>query len=159
MRKNLLKKEISIGIIILFVGAGITSSAIGGNLVLFNTITVPDDYPTIQEAIDHSNDGDIIEVGFTIQNSGIDYLYNKAGIDIRSNYNIISDNNLGPNNMFGINIEGYSNNIIDENYININFGDGLHLSCSNNNTITGNTITNNVYDGICITNNCSERCV
>ncbi len=91
-------------------------------------------------------------MGFTIENSGNEWY--DSGIDIRSNHNTISDNNLGPNNAFGIYVESSCNNIIEKNYITSN-DDGIHLSCSDNNTITGNTITNNFYDGICITNHTS----
>jgi len=57
------RKIITIGIISMFLLAGITViSATGKVTTMLNEIVVPDDYPTIQEAIDHANDMDIIRV-------------------------------------------------------------------------------------------------
>ena len=199
MNRNLCKKGMVLGMIFLFVGASVVPNISGNNPVFTDIFIVPDDYPTIQDAIDNASDGDTIQVrsgtyyenvfvdksvtiigedkettiidgnllgdvvyvsanwvnisGFTIQNSGnIEFV--DAGIHIRSNYNAISDNNLGPNGMFGIYIESSCKNTIEENYITSNV-DGIHLSGSDNNTITGNTIKNNDWDGICITNHTS----
>lgn len=118
------------------IGEGKETTIIDGNL-LGDVLYVTADWVNIS--------------GFTIQNSGnTNNAYSEAGIDIRSNNNTILDNNLGPNNVFGVYVCG-SYNIIEENYITSN-DDGIHLRNSDNNTITGNTITNNAYDGICITN-------
>lgn len=62
MKSNKIRKSLVVGIIILFVGASFIPNVIGNNPVFTKTIVVPDDYPTIQQAIDNASDGDRIEV-------------------------------------------------------------------------------------------------
>ncbi len=84
--------------------------------------------------------------GFTIQKSG-DGLVD-AGINIRSNYNTISDNKIILNNENGIYLSFSNGNKITRNFISYNVDDGIDFDDSNDNTITSNTITNNIPEGI-----------
>jgi len=90
------------------------------------------------------NDNVIIS-GFTIQNSG-DFGWD-AGVDIHSNYNIISDNII-TSNTEGIKFRASSsyNNILN-NAIISNTDDNIWLYYANDNIISGNNISNN-YRGI-----------
>jgi len=59
----MMKKTIAIGLMSMLLLTSITAlSAFGKVTSTTNEIVVPDDYPTIQEAIDHANDMDIIRV-------------------------------------------------------------------------------------------------
>jgi len=59
----MLSKALVLGIICLFIGAGVVPSIGGNNINGFvDTIIVPDDYPTLQEAIDNAKNGDTIQV-------------------------------------------------------------------------------------------------
>jgi len=102
--------------------------------------------------IDGNKSGNVIDIisdrviidGFTIRNG---YYYD--GININSNYNTITDNNINSNNWNGIDL-GYSSfNTIKSNLIKLNNADGIRLYFSDNNTITCNTIISSYYgDGI-----------
>jgi parallel beta-helix repeat protein len=159
----------------------------------------PDNYTTIQVAIDDANDGDTVYVfddsspyyenviinksinligedrnitvidgkgngdvvyvsadfvtirGFTIQNSG-SYWNNyldiyDAGLELKSNYNIICDNIIANNNFFGVILDNSSYNVyISDNIITNNYATGIILAnSSNNNRIFSNSITNNDF--------------
>jgi parallel beta-helix repeat protein len=78
--------------------------------------------------------------GFTIQSVGNPYM--GIGIQISSNHNTITDNNIISNNNSGIYLELCSNNIITGNNISNNLN-GIDL-WSNSNTISGNKISNNM---------------
>ena len=62
MSKDVFGKGIVLGIIILFVGAGVVPNIVGEETYFGDTITVPDDYPTIQEAVDAANSDDTVFV-------------------------------------------------------------------------------------------------
>ncbi len=103
--------------------------------------------------IDGNNNGIIVKItadrvsvsGFTIQNSGSNS--KDAGIEVRSNHNIISSNNIFSKNHNGMSLSSSSNNTVIGNNISSNNHDGISLGSSSNNTIIGNNISNN-YDGI-----------
>lgn len=109
--------------------------------------------------IDGSKTGDVIFIsadfvnisGFTIRNgSSKGFRHDKktvimdAGIDIHSNFNIISDNNISLNGYFGICIYAGSNNILSNNIISENEY-GIYLGSSNENTISDNIISDNEF--------------
>jgi parallel beta-helix repeat protein len=104
--------------------------------------------------IDGSGNGSVISIsvdwvnisGFTIQKSG-DGLVD-AGINIDSNYNTISGNNIIFNNENGIYLSFSNNNRITGNFISSNVDDGIDFDDSNDNIITENTITYNIPEGI-----------
>jgi len=136
--------------------------------------------------IDGTGDGNVIYIDadsvyvsrFTIQNGGLKFPY--GGINIRSNYSTISDNNLENNfygidmyysennhivgnnivnnNQCGIYLEGSSNNNISENLINTQPYNGIGFyNSSNNNNIFKNTILNNQYSGVRTTECCGNN--
>jgi parallel beta-helix repeat protein len=108
--------------------------------------------------IDSSGTGDTVHVsvnqtnisGFTIKNCGNIWYPIDAGIDIRSNYCIISNNKI-LNNYVGIYLDFCSNNIIADNIISSNNLHGIFLRNQNyNNTISGNKINSNKRSGLYI---------
>jgi len=106
----------------------------GGGIYGFDVIHVSFDRVTIS--------------GFLIQNSGKWHMED-AGIDIRSNNNIITGNNIIMNNKHGILLLYSNNNSITNNIIKWNYACGIWLIHSNNNTISENKIfKNNQSSGI-----------
>ena len=57
----MIRKIIGIFVVTLLIATALPLVS-GDNTVFLNTIIVPDDYPTIQKAINNSNDGDTIFV-------------------------------------------------------------------------------------------------
>ena len=82
--------------------------------------------------------------GFTLRNGG----YYNNGINIYSNYNIISGNIIGSSNFDGINLLNSNNNTINDNIISLTDRNGICLVESNSNTIEDNTIKYNILNGI-----------
>ena len=113
--------------------------------------------------IDGSGNGDVVFVssdfvnitGFMIQNSGGNT--NDAGIDIRSNNNIINNNNIASNNYDGIYFYSSSNNTITGNTISNNYFGIWFYSSSNDNNITNNNITSNNQTGILSSQSCNNN--
>jgi parallel beta-helix repeat protein len=112
--------------------------------------------------INGSNEGgiksvlEIIEDNCTVSGFHLDKS-NIAVIKIKSNYNIISSNQIiGIRSIdpFGINIEGTTGNFIMDNEI---FGTnvGIYLNCSNRNIVENNLIEKNEY-GIAVWN-CTDN--
>ena len=112
--------------------------------------------------IDGSKTGDVIFIsadfvnisGFTIRNgSSKGFRHDEktvimdAGIDIHSNFNIISDNNISLNGCFGICIYAGSNNILSNNIISENEY-GIYLENAYENNISSNTILSQSTYGI-----------
>ena len=134
-------------------------------------IYVPQDYPTIQKAIDRSASGYTIQVasGIYLENVNVHRSLaligeNKSAIidgqGIGTTITITVDNvNISgftvQNGEYGINIH-YSNNImVSNNTIRNNKYFGVLLNCSHNNIIGHNTVTNNTYHDIFIS--CSHK--
>jgi parallel beta-helix repeat protein len=92
-------------------------------------------------AITLTADGITLE-GFTVANSGSRWSESDAGINVNSNNNTITGNNVN-NDWCGISLSSSSNNNITGNNVSNNVRGGISLwdSCSNN-TITGNTFVN-----------------
>lgn len=94
----------------------------------------------------------VVVTGFTVQKSisTIENMINiapKAGINISSNNNTITDNLL-INNSYGMTLFHASNNMISKNIISDDDHCGIYMSNSQNNIITNNIIKNNYYNGI-----------
>lgn len=131
-------------------------------------IIVPDDYPTIQEAINNANEGDRIFVRSGLYKENV--LINKDRIMLYGEKNATIDGN--GNNVITIyanfiTIHGFK--IINSGYMNSGiYIDGSHcyignnvienngyaicLNYSCNNVIGNNTISHNYKDGICLYN-------
>ena len=76
---------------------------------------------------------------FSIRNAG-SYKYEWAGIDIYSDRNNISDNNISNNDHYGIYLKNSCSNVISGNNISNNGLCGIYFSSASNNTIIGNAI-------------------
>jgi parallel beta-helix repeat protein len=105
---------------------------------------------TIIDGSGYSNviyiDADSVYISkFTIQNGEHKFPY--GGINIRSNYSTISDNNL-KNNFYGIDMYYSENNHIVGNNIMNNNQCGIYLEGSSNNNISENLIDSQPYNGI-----------
>lgn len=159
----MLRKTVS-SMMLTILSIGMLTLAFNVRLVEAGTITVPDDYPTIQEAINAANPGDtiIVSVG----------LYAEGQINVNKSLTLLADGALVDGLKKGhvfyvtashVTIEGFtvkksktsiipsygyagirlsnvqncavSGNIIKET------GYGVWLSLSNNNTVDGNTIS------------------
>jgi parallel beta-helix repeat protein len=128
-----------------------------------NTIIVPDDYPTIQEAVNHANDGDTIKVKEGIY---------KENILVDKSVNIIGENKErtivdgdGDSNNFevtagNVEITGFtiqntnngsagvkikSDNCTIKDNIILDCGDGIHLSHTRGNIVEYNIINENNF--------------
>jgi parallel beta-helix repeat protein len=99
--------------------------------------------------------------GFTMRNSGNGNRSVDAGIEIGSDYNTITGNNIKNNNDMGIYLHYSSNNTISGNNINNNYYYGIWLKYSSNNTISGNNITDNgkCSDGITISDGSNNNTI
>ena len=152
-----------------------------------NTIVVPDDYPTIQYAINSANNGDTVYVkegtydgtiqiskSITLQGASpntviSDWLIDgKAAILVKSNNvtvkGITIDNPSSTtmwNEKRGIHLLGVSNCIIMDNFIaNCNYGEGIWLYQSSNNLIKGNIVrdgTKGISLGLSTNNNITNN--
>lgn len=80
--------------------------------------------------------------GFRIMNSGSLRGGEGAGINVLSNNNTLSGNNVS-NNFNGIYVSNARNNRIFENIVSGNLGFGIRLEGSGNNTIYANSLANN----------------
>ncbi len=130
-----------------------------------DTIYVPDNYSTIQQAVNNANNGDIIIVRdgtytenvevnkrLTIQseNGSANCIVNAASsfypvFDITANYvNITGFTVKGATFRAGIYIDGVSYCNIKNNNL-MNSQSGIYMSSSSSNNIINNTISNNKY--------------
>ena len=114
------------------------------NIIAKNS-TMPTIYSAANHAINITSINFVNITGFTIQNCGDDWYI--AGIDIRSNNNTITDNNICFNNFDGLYLENSNNNTITCNNISSNDCRGIILSDSSNNIIEDNTFMYH-YHGI-----------
>ena len=166
------KKYMTLSItFLLFINICLIFPTGGNNFYFSNIIIVPDDYQTIQEAIDSSKKGDIIYVknGIYYENliidkpikligedkntTIIDGFQNKSVIKILSDNVFVNDftiQNSSTSSFEYAGIESYSSNnyfvrnIIKNNKYGINSFDG------NNNTIMYNFLNNNQNDSLLI---------
>ena len=164
-------KVLTLIVIGLFIGAGIVPSIGGINSVTRETIIVPDDYSTIQEAIDMSKKDDTIYVrngtyyeniiidksikliGEDKDTTIIDGFGNGSVIKVLSNYVYINDftiQNSALNIFESSGIESYSsynyyfgNNLIHNRV-------GIHIFSGDNNSILYNYLMENQNDSLCI---------
>ncbi len=141
-----------------------------------NTIIVPDDFSTIQKAIDNADEGDTIFVksatyfetlvidksvyligdnpNTTIIDGNYTQVYNV--IEITSNnvkitgFTIQRSGGVKYYERAGIHIEYSNGNNISYNIITDNYGDGIRLEGSSNNLILENNIIENFRSGIAI---------
>lgn len=127
--------------------------------IYYETITV-DKTITIQgedklsTIIDGVGNGDVVNINadnvklhsFTIQNSGQGHGY-EAGINIESDYSIITDNIIS-NNCWCADVRNSNYNIFSDNIIQDNTQGAIHLAFSRNNIVSNNTILNNRLRGV-----------
>jgi parallel beta-helix repeat protein len=113
-------------------------------------ITVPDDYPTIQEAINHAKDGDtiVVKAGTYHEHVTVNKTVSLLGEDKATT--IIDGNGKGVvyvNNDY-VHISGFTIKNAGSRGGSYN---GLHIA-SNSNTISNNIITSNSYHGVSLVN-------
>jgi len=82
--------------------------------------------------------------GFTITHSG--RTFPKAGVYIRSDKNIVSENIL-TGNYYGMRLESTKNNMITSNEIMHNLRCGIYFNRASDNTLTGNIVSNHSFNG------------
>ncbi len=131
------------------------------------TIHVPDDYPTIQSAIDAASPGDTILVaaGTYTENVEVNKQLTLTG-DLSQPSNVVVDAGgtgsaiilavdgvvlqgfKAQNGRYGINLDGSNGNTLTNNIATSNTKHGIYLDQSNNNTLTGNTVSGNSESGI-----------
>ena len=109
--------------------------------------------------IDGENNGDVVVfnaenismTGFTVQHSG-DIPKIDAGIEVRSNGNLITDNSIIQNGEYaiGILLNGSSETVIENNYIAENGNEGIFLENATHCVIRKNEITRNGHCAIVI---------
>jgi len=128
-----------------------------------DTIVVPDDYPTIQEAIDHASDGDtiLVKAGVYYENVLVYKSVNIIGenkfttfvdgmgsghiFTITADNVLISSFTIRNTNMGSAGIRIESNQVTIMDNIIRDCGDGVHLSFSQYSTVENNTLTNNNF--------------
>jgi parallel beta-helix repeat protein len=130
------------------------------------TITVPDDYPTIQQAINNANEGDIayVKAGTYYENVVVNKTVLLIGenkedtiidgnntdwevIKIMANNTIVSGFTVKNSSWFGIQIwNSFGSTIRDNNVIDTFYG--IRLDQSTSNSIIGNTVKSNRFMGI-----------
>lgn len=99
-------------------------------------------YDTIQLTVD-----ECVIQGFRVKNSSA---YLKSGIKVLSNNNTIKNNIISNTSFYGIELRSCFNNIVEDNYF-LNNEWGLRLAFSCDNTILGNYFEDN-WNGILIHN-------
>jgi len=114
-------------------------------------ITVPDDYPTIQEAINQADDGDtiVVKAGTYYEVVNVYKRLNLTGID----YPVIDSNESRSTIMItadGVTLQGF--NVTNCGYSGEPYGGGIELSGVENCVIAGNIAYENKRNGISLTN-------
>ncbi len=177
--EGLVKRSGSLVALLLFFSFFIVSfSQIEVGMAESKTIVVPDDYVTIQEAINNADDGDTIFVksGTYVETLIIGTSISLIGEDVTST--VIDGNNtavrhvieMATNNVkiigftiqksggvkyyerAGIYVGSSGGNNISGNIIMDNYGAGVRLEGSSHNFVSGNNITGNFLSGISIVN-------
>ena len=167
MNKDMSKKGLALGMIILFIGTGFIPSTIG-TIEKKTTFTVSSSRGYIQNLIDNASDGDTIYIpsGIYYENVVINKSISLLGEDKETT--IIDGSGNGDvvcvvYNAYLVNISGFTiqnsgeedydagieiyiadNNIITDNII-ANNRYGIFLKSSSFNNINRNTISNNIY--------------
>jgi len=142
-------KGVIILIIGLLIGTSILPSVTGNNICLVNTIIVPDDYPTIQEAIDAAHIDDMIYVrnGIYYENIVIDQPVSIIGENKENT--IIDGSKMGSVvviDSINITITGFSIQNSGEEYSDCGIKEIQQYPQETNNiNITGNIIIKNGY--------------
>jgi parallel beta-helix repeat protein len=166
----LLKRIVS-GIMLTLLLVGMLTLTFYVQPVRAGTITVPDDYPTIQEAINAANLGDTIYVksGIYYESLKIDKCLKLIGegkettiidgspitpeldyiiIFLKDMRNVYISGFTLRNGPDGIELDHSHNCTITDNIITMNYCGGIVLFDSNSNNLTGNTIVSNGAAGI-----------
>lgn len=118
------------------------------------TIIVPDDYPTIQEAIDHANEGDTIYVkaGIYCENVVVNKTLSLIGQDRVTT--IIDGNGTGTVIYVKANKTAISGFTIRDSGLDWH-NRSIHLDRSFNSSVSGNNVNNNFF-GIWVSESCSN---
>lgn len=166
----MLRRMVS-GIMLTLLVLGMSMLAFNIQLVSAGTITVPDDYPTIQEAINAANPGDTIYMksGIYYESLKIDECLKLIGegkettiidgspitpeldyviIFLKDMRNVYISGFTLRNGSHGIELDHSHNCTITDNIITMNYGGGIVLFDSNFNNSTANTIVSNEAGGI-----------
>jgi len=131
------------------------------------SIHVPDDYPTIQTAIEAASPGDIILVAAGTYSEHVEVNKQLTLIgDVDQPSNVVVDAGgtgnaitltvdgcvlqgfKAQNGRYGIYLDGSNGNTLANNIANSNTKYGIYLDYSNNNTLTENTVSGNNESGI-----------
>ena len=150
-------------ILLIFVGVLFLGVLIVLGILFLNekTIVVPDDFLTIQKAVDDADPGDIILVkatggpyteNVTITTEDIKLIgigKEKTILDGEtSDSNVMKGNIVNENGTHGISLSESNSNMMKGNKFNENNTDGILLIRSVSNTMKGNTVNDNGDDGI-----------
>ncbi len=140
MKKSLYKKGLVLGIIILFVGAGVIPTTVGNieKKTTFTTISSPG---YIQDLIDNASDGDTIHIPSGIYNENIVINKSISLIGEDKDTTIIDGGGNGT-------VIYVSNDVTISGFTIQNGDNGIALHKSNRNTIKGNSIISNNENGI-----------
>ena len=163
------------GIVVILLLATVLVTSFGTNPVkaVSTTITVPDDYSTIQEAINHASDGDTVFVraGTYIESVVINRTISLLGENRETtiiqavaptSYGVLvtSDNvtfkgfTVCKSQLYGIQVQSSGCHISDSNFSVESWGDGIFLDGRNaqvnDNVVVNNIVLNNYDAGIVV---------
>lgn len=117
------------------------------------TITVPDDYPTIAEAVDNASPGDVVFVreGLYHENVLIDKALLLSGEDSQNTV-VIGEGNINNGNVFtlaasNVTVEGFTIRSVDYSSTK-QYANGVNIK-GDNCTVRGNNILNNFWGVLC----------
>jgi len=161
-----MRKIITLGIMLLFLGMTISSSTglylneqsikpLSSGNILYVGGNGTGNYTMIQDAIDDSSDGDTVYV-YDDSSPYYEYIQIDKSINLigEDRNSTVLDGNFGENNI--INITG-DRVTINGFTIRYSWGKGIFIYYSNNNSISGNTIIAN-WDGI-VLNYCNDNII
>ena len=157
-------------VFIVFLLFGTIALGVNIRLVKANTITVPDDYPTIQSAINAANSGDtvFVKAGTYFENIVVNKTIALAGEDketttidggnldntilvsaddvVVSGFSVIDSSSPYPKS--GIFLDNVQNSVVVDNNVSTNNGFGVFVMWGSNNTVLNNIVTYNAQTGI-----------